>query len=42
MLDGLAVATQVRHSLTRARAAEWARDFAAHELGLDVRVLVVS
>jgi AcrR family transcriptional regulator len=42
MLDGLAVATQVRHSLSRGLAAEWARDYAARELGLDVGVLAGS
>ncbi len=42
MLDGLAVATQVRHSLTRDQAAAWARDYAAHELGLDAVVLTGS
>jgi AcrR family transcriptional regulator len=34
MLDGLAVATQVRRSLTRAQAAGWAAEHAAHEVGL--------
>jgi AcrR family transcriptional regulator len=42
MLDGLAVATQVRHSLSRDQAAAWARDYAAHELGLDAVVLAGS
>jgi AcrR family transcriptional regulator len=42
MLDGLAVATQVRHSLSRGLAAEWARDYAARELGFDVAVLAGS
>ncbi len=34
MLDGLAVATQVRFSITRARAARWAAETGARELGL--------
>jgi AcrR family transcriptional regulator len=42
MLDGLAVATQVRHSVSRDQAAAWARDHAARELGLDAVVLTGS
>jgi AcrR family transcriptional regulator len=34
MLDGLAVATQVRRSVPRARAARWAFEYAAHQVGV--------
>jgi len=39
MLDGLAVATQVRGSVPRARAARWAFEFAAQQVGADVDTL---
>jgi len=39
MLDGLAVATQVRRSLPRSQAARWAAEHAARELGLPVAAL---
>jgi AcrR family transcriptional regulator len=39
MLDGLAVASQVRRSVPRARAARWAFEHAAHELGIDAKTL---
>jgi hypothetical protein len=39
MLDGLAVATQVRGSTSRATAARWAADFVAVEVGVDVETL---
>ncbi|GAB6901201.1 TetR/AcrR family transcriptional regulator [Kineosporia succinea] len=38
MLDGLAVATQVRGTLSRGRAKVWADEHAARELGLPVPV----
>jgi AcrR family transcriptional regulator len=34
MLDGLAVATQVRRSVPRARAARWALEYAAAQVGV--------
>ena len=34
MLDGLAVASQVRGTLSRSRAAAWADEYVARELGL--------
>jgi AcrR family transcriptional regulator len=40
MLDGLAVATQVRGTLPRAKAARWAAELAARELGLDAAQLL--
>jgi AcrR family transcriptional regulator len=39
MLDGLAVATQVRRSVPRAQAARWAAEHAARELGVPVEAL---
>jgi AcrR family transcriptional regulator len=39
MLDGLAVATQVRRSVPRSRAARWAVEHAARELGIDPEAL---
>lgn len=39
MLDGLAVATQVRGSLPRATAVRWAAEHAAREVGVDVEAL---
>ncbi|MDQ1293967.1 MAG: hypothetical protein QG608_1850 [Actinomycetota bacterium] len=39
MLDGLAVATQVRRSLPRRRAARWAAEHAAGEVGIPVEKL---
>jgi AcrR family transcriptional regulator len=41
LLDGLAVATQVRGTVTRGRASVWAHEQAARELGLPVSVLAV-
>ena len=35
MLDGLAVATQVRRNLPRTRAARWVAELAARETGID-------
>jgi AcrR family transcriptional regulator len=35
LLDGLAVASQVRGTVTRAKAAAWADELVARELGLD-------
>ncbi len=35
MLDGLAVATQVRRSVSRALAGRWAAEFAEREVGLE-------
>jgi len=40
MLDGLAVATQVRRSMPRTRAARWAAEHAAGEVGIRVEKLV--
>jgi AcrR family transcriptional regulator len=40
MLDGLAVATQVRRSVPRSRAARWAAEHAAREVGLDPAALL--
>jgi AcrR family transcriptional regulator len=40
MLDGLAVATQVRRSVPRARAARWALEFAAQQVGVDAESLL--
>ena len=40
MLDGLAVATQVRRSVPRSRAARWAFEHAAREVGVEVETLV--
>jgi AcrR family transcriptional regulator len=40
MLDGLAVATQVRRSAGRATAARWAADFVAAEVGVDAERLL--
>jgi AcrR family transcriptional regulator len=42
MLDGLAVATQVRRSVPRSRAARWAFEHAAREVGVDVETLTRS
>jgi AcrR family transcriptional regulator len=42
MLDGLAVATQVRRSVPRAQAARWAAEHAARELGVPVEVIAPS
>lgn len=39
MLDGLAVATQVRGSVPRARAARWAFEYAALQVGVEPQVL---
>jgi AcrR family transcriptional regulator len=39
MLDGLGVATQVRRSVSRARAARWVFEYAASEVGVDVEAL---
>jgi AcrR family transcriptional regulator len=39
MLDGLAVATQVRRALPRIRAARWVAELAAREVGVDAAVL---
>jgi AcrR family transcriptional regulator len=41
MLDGLAVATQVRFSVPRPQAARWAADSAASELGLPPDALLL-
>jgi AcrR family transcriptional regulator len=41
MLDGLAVATQVRLSVRRSQAALWAAESAAHELGLPPDALLL-
>jgi AcrR family transcriptional regulator len=41
MLDGLAVATQVRLSVKRAQAARWAAESAARELGLPPDALLL-
>ncbi|WP_088285744.1 TetR/AcrR family transcriptional regulator [Kineosporia sp. A_224] len=41
MLDGLAVATQVRVSVRRAQAARWAAESAAREVGLPPEVLLL-
>lgn len=41
ILDGLAVATQVRLSVRRARAARWAAEAAAREVGLPPDALVL-
>ena len=40
MLDGLAVATQVRGSVPRARAARWAFEFAAQQVGVDPEAIL--
>ncbi len=40
MLDGLAVATQVRRTVSRRRAARWAAEHAAREVGLDAAALL--
>jgi AcrR family transcriptional regulator len=40
MLDGLAVATQVRRSVPRARAARWAFEYAAEQVGVPVESLL--
>ncbi len=40
MLDGLGVATQVRGSVPRARAARWAAEHAAREVGLSPDALL--
>jgi AcrR family transcriptional regulator len=42
MLDGLAVATQVRRSVPRARAARWAFEYAAAQVGLPAESLLRS
>jgi AcrR family transcriptional regulator len=42
MLDGLAVATQVRRTVPRSRAAHWALIHAAFEVGVAVEVLTGS
>jgi AcrR family transcriptional regulator len=39
MLDGLGVATQVRRSVSRAKAARWAFEHTAREVGVDVETL---
>jgi AcrR family transcriptional regulator len=39
MLDGLAVATQVRRSVPRTRAARWAFEYAAEQVGVPVEAL---
>jgi AcrR family transcriptional regulator len=40
MLDGLAVATQVRRSVPRARAARWAFEYAAGQVGVEPEALL--
>jgi len=42
MLDGLAVATQVRGSLPRTRAAAWAFEFAAEQVGVPAEDLFAA
>lgn len=39
MLDGLAVATQVRRTLPRARAVRWVAELAAREIGVEYSAL---
>jgi AcrR family transcriptional regulator len=42
MLDGLAVATQVRRSVPRARAARWAVEYAAEQVGVPAERLLAA